>query len=122
MFSRVTLILAQTEEYAQRFIDLGCLPQQVRVTGSLKYDTAQTKADFAGTRRLAEQIRLENERFWVAGGTGPDEEQIILDTFKTLKQDPRFMDLRLALSTLPNVSSGRRFNRTRRFEFARFSN
>lgn len=97
MFSRVTLILAQTEEYAQRFIDLGCLPQQVRVTGSLKYDTAQTKADSAGTRRLAEQIRLENERFWVAGGTGPDEEQIILDTFKTLKQDPRFMDLRLAL-------------------------
>jgi 3-deoxy-D-manno-octulosonic-acid transferase len=97
MFSRVTLILAQTEEYARRFIDLGCSPQQVRVTGSLKYDTAQTEADSAGVRRLAEQINLSHERLWVAGGTGPDEEQIILDIFKTLKQDPALGDLRLAL-------------------------
>ena len=34
---------------------------------------------------------------WVAGATGNDEEQILLDVYKNLKQQKQFSDLRLAI-------------------------
>lgn len=97
MFRRVTLVLAQTEEYAQRFTALGCPADRVRLTGSLKYDTAQTDGPVEGADRLREQIRLEAEPLWVAGGTGPDEEQIILNVYRKLLEEPSLASLRLAL-------------------------
>jgi 3-deoxy-D-manno-octulosonic-acid transferase len=97
MFEKLSLVLAQTQEYANRFIALGCEPGKVIVTSSLKYDTAQTDGAVGGTERLAEQIRLENDRLWVLGGTGPGEEQIGLDVFARLKKDPGLENLRLAV-------------------------
>lgn len=97
MFRKVSLVLAQTDEYAERFIDLGCKPDKVIVTCSLKYDTAQTDGVVEGANRLAEQIRLLKEPLWVAGGTGPGEEKIILNTFAKLKKQNGLGDLRLAI-------------------------
>ncbi|HOT72112.1 MAG TPA: 3-deoxy-D-manno-octulosonic acid transferase [Anaerohalosphaeraceae bacterium] len=97
MFSRLALVLAQTEEYAKRFMELGCPAQRVRVVSSLKYDTARTEADSPAVQRLAEQIHLESEPLWVAGGTGPQEEQIVLEVFSRLKKEPPLKDLRLAV-------------------------
>lgn len=97
MFRRVALVLAQTREYADRFIALGCDADKVLVTSSLKYDTARTSGAVDGADRLAEQIRLNANRLWVAGGTGPGEEKIVLDVFKKLKARDEFSDLRLAV-------------------------
>jgi len=97
MFSRVGLVLAQTPEYAERFIALGCPAERVQVTGSLKYDTAQIDGEVPGTARLVEQINLGKERLWVLGGTGPGEEAIGLEVFRGLRQQPAFEDLRLAI-------------------------
>jgi 3-deoxy-D-manno-octulosonic-acid transferase len=97
MFKKVSLVLAQTQEYANRFIALGCDPSRVVVSGSLKYDTAQTDSNVPGADRIAQQIHLENDRLWVLGGTGPGEEQIGLDVFSQLKQSPGLEDLRLAI-------------------------
>jgi len=103
MFAKVTLVLAQTDEYARRFKELGC--NDVIVSGSLKYDTADTDAKVPGADVLAarlfrkidnRQSKIEN-RLWVAGGTGNDEEAILLDVYQQLKQDARFADLRLAI-------------------------
>ncbi|MBC8378088.1 MAG: 3-deoxy-D-manno-octulosonic acid transferase [Planctomycetes bacterium] len=96
MFRKVTLVLAQTQEYADRFIALGCRKEQVIVTNSLKYDTAQTEETVDGADRLAEQVNLGVERLWVAGGTGPGEEKMVLDVFARLK-NAGFSDLRLAI-------------------------
>ena len=128
MFAKVTLVLAQTDEYARRFKELGC--SNVIVSGSLKYDTADTDDKVEGADVLARQLNIsrhcepkrsegaaiskpsdgiasaasltrndviEAERFWVAGGTGNDEEAILLDVYQQLKQDARFADLRLAI-------------------------
>lgn len=128
MFSKVTLVLAQTDEYARRFTRLGC--NSVIVSGSLKYDTAQTQDKVEGADILAQQLGIvchcepeqsegaaiskpsdgtssipqapchdvaENERLWVLGGTGNDEEALLLDVYEQLKQDGRFADLRLAV-------------------------
>ncbi|MCJ7692572.1 MAG: hypothetical protein MUO22_04085, partial [Sedimentisphaerales bacterium] len=90
IFKKVTLILAQTQQYAERFKQIGALPERVLVTGSLKYDTAQIADKVEGSDELAAQLNIENQKLWVAGATGNDEEQIILDVFKNLKQDDRF--------------------------------
>jgi 3-deoxy-D-manno-octulosonic-acid transferase len=98
IFRKLSLILAQTDEYAQRFIEIGCPPKKVFVTGSLKYDTAQITDKVEGADTLAEQLfgKIENP-LWVAGATGNDEEQILLDVYKNLKQQKQFSDLRLAI-------------------------
>ncbi len=97
MFARLSLVLAQTEEYAQRFRFLGCPEDKVIVTSSLKYDTAQVADRIEGADQLAAQLNMGNDRLWVAGGTGPGEEKIILDVFGKLRKDEQFADLRLAV-------------------------
>jgi len=111
IFRKLSLILAQTDEYAQRFIEIGSRGKRVIVTGSLKYDTAQITDKVEGADTLAEQLfgKIKNRKsklvrrpsggienpLWVAGATGNDEEQIILDVYKNLKE--QFSDLRLAI-------------------------
>ncbi|NLZ07797.1 MAG: 3-deoxy-D-manno-octulosonic acid transferase [Phycisphaerae bacterium] len=96
-FGMIDLVLAQTQEYADRFRALGCPAERVVVTSSLKYDTAQVTDRVEGADTLADQLNLANARLWVAGGTGDDEEKIILDVYQWLKEDPSFADLRLAV-------------------------
>ncbi|MBA7480819.1 3-deoxy-D-manno-octulosonic acid transferase [subsurface metagenome] len=67
------------------------------VTSSLKYDTAQTEDQVEGADTLAAELGIEDEKLWVAGGTGNDEEKILLDVYQSLKQQNRFKDLRLAI-------------------------
>jgi len=121
IFQKVDLVLAQTEQYAQRFSEIGA--GNVIVTSSLKYDTAQITDKVKGTEALAAQLIISKERIWVAGGTGPDEEKIILDIFSALKKTGRFEDLRLVV--VPRKPE--RFDDVARliadagFEFVRYS-
>jgi 3-deoxy-D-manno-octulosonic-acid transferase len=97
IFEKITLILAQTDEYARRFKQLGCPAEKVVVTGSLKYDTAQIADKVDGADLLKSQLNLRNDTLWVAGGTGDDEEAIIVDVYKELKSSGKFENLRLAI-------------------------
>lgn len=97
VFEDVTLVLAQSDEYAERFRQLGAPAQKVIVTGSLKYDTAHVADKVDGADELAEKLGLKDERLWVAGATGDDEEQIILDVYRRLTEQKQFADLRLAV-------------------------
>lgn len=97
MFRKLSLILAQTDEYARRFTEIGCLNERVIVTGSLKYDTAQITDRVKGADTLARQLKIGKERLWVAGATGNDEEQLLLDVYRNLKQQEQFDDLRLII-------------------------
>ncbi len=96
-FGKIDRVLAQTPEYAERFRELGCPAERVLVTSSLKYDTAQVADRVDGADALAEQLNLGGAKLWVAGGTGVDEEKILLDVYKSLGQDARHKDLRLAI-------------------------
>jgi len=94
-FGKIDLVLAQTDEYAQRFGELGCPADRVIVTSSLKYDSAQVTDHVDGAEALAEQLGLVGQRLWVAGGTGNDEEKIVLEAYRGLLQDERLADVRL---------------------------
>jgi len=95
IFGKISLVLAQTDQYAQRFREIGA--GNVIITSSLKYDTAQITDKVEGTDALATQLNIGSERIWVAGGTGPGEEQIILDVFTNLKLSGQLEDLRLVI-------------------------
>ena len=97
MFANVSLVLAQTDEYAQRFTELGCVRNAVKVTNSLKYDTAQVGENVEGAQTLKQQINLDDERLIVFGGTGPGEEEIAIRVFKMLKEEQGFADVRAAI-------------------------
>jgi 3-deoxy-D-manno-octulosonic-acid transferase len=97
IFQKVNLILAQTEEYAQRFKEIGTPEDKVIVTGSLKYDTAQITDNVDGADTLKGQLALGSERLWVAGATGNDEEKILLEVYRRLRQQDQFSDLRLVI-------------------------
>jgi 3-deoxy-D-manno-octulosonic-acid transferase len=97
IFGNLTLALAQSEEYAKRFRQLGMPAERVIVTGSVKYDTAQVTDKVDGADVLAAQLGIKNDRLWVAGATGDDEEQIVLDVYRRLVEQKQFADLRLAI-------------------------
>jgi 3-deoxy-D-manno-octulosonic-acid transferase len=97
IFGKIDLILAQTQEYAQRFRQIGAVPENVVVTGSLKYDTAQVTDKVEGSDTLAERLAIGDERLWVVGATGPGEEQMILNVYGRLIEQDRFADLRLVI-------------------------
>jgi len=97
MFQKVSLVLAQTDEYARRFKEIGVPKQKVIVTGSLKYDTAQITDKVEGSAALAAKLKIKKQRLWVAGATGNDEEKILIDVLQNLKQQERFKNLRLAI-------------------------
>ncbi len=93
VFGKVSLALAQTQEYASRFKEIGAPNENVVVTGSLKYDTAQITDKVEGADAVAHRLKIDNERLWIAGATGPGEEEIVLDIFKQLTKQEQFKDL-----------------------------
>lgn len=96
MFSRLTWVGAQDETYAQRFIELGVPPDRVTVTGSVKYDAADTSDRIDGQDELAQAMGLDPARpLWVCGSTGPGEEVFVLDAYARLVA--QFPDLQLAI-------------------------
>lgn len=97
MFPKLSLVLAQTDQYAKRFIKLGCDKNKVIVTSSLKYDTAQTTGSVTGADILKRQLNLSYEKLLVIGGTGPGEEKIAIDIFTKLKQEAGLEDMRMAI-------------------------
>lgn len=98
IFRRLTMALVQDETYAERFRYLGVLPERVQVAGSLKYDTAELGDTVAGAGELAGQLSLKNnEPVWVAGSTGPGEEEIILNSFSQLRRKKELQQVRLVI-------------------------
>ncbi len=87
MLSRLDLVAAQNDEYADRFLALGAEPSQVVVTGSIKFDGAQTNRDNPATRRLAELAGIEpRDTVFLAGSTQDPEEALAVESFRALKE------------------------------------
>ena len=95
MFTDVTIFLVQTQQYAERFVELGTPADRVKVTGSLKYDTAQITDTIEGADTIRKRLSIGPEPLWVAGGTGDGEEAIVLDAYSRVRQS--YPDLRMAI-------------------------
>ena len=93
---RLTAVAAQNNTYAERFIDLGTPPDKVTVTGSIKFDNANTNRNNPQTSSLRTLVGLQPEHtVLLAGSTQAPEESLALRAFAALQ--PRFPDLRLVV-------------------------
>ncbi|NLG44657.1 MAG: 3-deoxy-D-manno-octulosonic acid transferase [Phycisphaerae bacterium] len=88
MCSLLTWVGAQDATYASRFIELGVRADRVEITGSVKYDAADTSDRIAGQEELADAMGIKtDEPLWVCGSTGPGEEEAILEAYQRLLKD-----------------------------------
>ncbi len=96
LLRQIDLIAVQDETYAGRFRLLGAWPETVQVTGSMKFDGAQTDRDNPATRRLAAMAGFSGDDIvWLAGSTQEPEESMVLEIFRRLIAE--FPRLRLLL-------------------------
>ena len=82
------LVAAQNQEYADRFLELGARSETVQVTGSVKFDGAQTDRDNANTRQLAALAGISaDDVVFLAGSTQEPEETLALETYRELADE-----------------------------------
>ncbi|GAB4392054.1 MAG: lipid IV(A) 3-deoxy-D-manno-octulosonic acid transferase [Gammaproteobacteria bacterium] len=85
MLQNITLLAAQTEADANRFIHLGLNKSCIRITGSIKFDMHIPE-------RLSEQAQQlhanenTNRPVFIAASTHQGEDEIILTAFKKIRQ------------------------------------
>ncbi len=92
----IDLLAVQDETYAQRFRDLGASEDSLCVTGSMKYDGAETNRGNETTTRLASLWGIaEGDRVFLAGSTQEPEESLALETYLQLAES--HPELRLIL-------------------------
>lgn len=102
MFRRLRWCAVQDEVYAARFQQLGVPADRVAIAGTMKFDTATVGDRVPGDESLARELGLpmptdeHRPRVWVAGSTGPGEEEIVLDVFKRLQS--KLPTLRLVIA------------------------
>ncbi|MCA1179653.1 lipid IV(A) 3-deoxy-D-manno-octulosonic acid transferase [Pantoea rwandensis] len=94
LLQRITLIAAQNNEDAERFLSLGLKRTHLAVTGSLKFDISVTPELAARAVTLRRQW-ASRRQVWIATSTHEGEETIILDAHRRLLQ--QFPDLLLIL-------------------------
>jgi len=85
VLQQIDVVAVQDETYAARFRQLGARPASVQVTGSMKYDGAQTDRQNPATLRLRQLAGLSEEDIvFLAGSTQEPEEAMALDVFREL--------------------------------------
>ena len=91
VLARIDLVAAQNSEYADRFRALGALDEAVCVTGSIKFDGAQTDRANPATTALRRTAGIaDDDLVFLAGSTQQPEESLALAAYlKLLKRHPR---------------------------------
>jgi 3-deoxy-D-manno-octulosonic-acid transferase len=84
--AKVSLVAAQTQEDADRYISLGADPCRVQVTGNVKFDVTFGDEDKARSSALRAQL-FPDRPVLVAGSTHPGEEEALLDVLLTLRHE-----------------------------------
>lgn len=85
ILSCLTLAIMQTDADANRMIELGMRPENVRVSGSLKFDAGAIPATTSATNYFSERFALNSAApVILAASTHAPEERIILESFKQI--------------------------------------
>ena len=97
ILAKVNLFCVQGETDKLRLTSLGVPPDNIKVTGNMKFDSAVFKIDAARLIRCRGNLSLEvADKLWVCGSTRSGEEEMILAAYKALLAD--FPGLKLLLA------------------------
>lgn len=89
VFQRLTLVAAQNEGYAGRFIELGVPEARIRIAGSLKFDAVQLEVDTDKRQQMFGVLGLRESsrpRVVVFGSTRPGDEALAAACLERLGQ------------------------------------
>lgn len=87
LLKSIDLIAAQNQTYAERFVRLGAAPSSVHVTGSVKFDGAQTDRANPRTTELRTLADVSDDDIvFLAGSTQDPEEKIALAAFQATQE------------------------------------
>jgi 3-deoxy-D-manno-octulosonic-acid transferase len=96
LLGQIDLLAVQDRTCAKRFRVLGARSETIHVTGSMKYDGAQTDRDNPATRRLRKLAGfVDTDIVFLAGSTQEPEEEVVLEAYRELCH--RWPHLRLVL-------------------------
>jgi 3-deoxy-D-manno-octulosonic-acid transferase len=88
MLADISMVAAQQQTDAERFIHLGLAREKLAVTGSIKFDL-DLDDDYPSIRLLccaSNGHANESRKIWLAASTHPGEDEIILQAFASLKK------------------------------------
>lgn len=80
----INLIATQTEDDRQRFIEIGAVPESVRVLGNIKFDMTIGEQTLAAGQTLKQNL-FAGRYVWILGSTHQGEEVLILKQYSALK-------------------------------------
>lgn len=96
LLQQFSIVAAQTEEYADRLLQLGAQRDATTVTGSIKFDGVLTDRANRATQQLRKLFNIAaDDIVFIAGSTQAPEEQLALKTWQELRQS--YPKLRLIL-------------------------
>ncbi len=96
LFASLAHVAAQTQDYADRFRDLGVAADRITVTGNIKYDRIEGNRWNPKSQELREHFGLAaDELVFLAGSTQAPEERLALEAYEALASE--FPPLRLLL-------------------------
>ncbi len=97
MLRQVNHVSVQTPEIAERFTHLGALASRIEVIPSMKYDSADFADEIPAAQAMAAALGIQSDhKLFVAGSSGPGEEDILLPVYQTLRK--KWPALRLAIA------------------------
>ncbi|WP_206486079.1 lipid IV(A) 3-deoxy-D-manno-octulosonic acid transferase [Thalassotalea sp. G2M2-11] len=82
---RFDKILTQSDDNRENFLRLGALPERCLVSGNLKYDIQLSDEVIAKAQALKNMVP-ETRKVWLVASTHPGDEELVLSSFKALKQ------------------------------------
>ena len=115
----VDLFCMQTEESAQRIIDLGVAKNRVRMTGNIKFDISSQLKESPLLERFKNII--SGSLLFVAGSTHEGEEEAIVAIYQSLRKDFSRLRLLIAPRHLDRMDKIRRLVRQEGLESLFFS-
>ncbi len=96
LLNHISVVTAQSTEYAERLIALGTRPERTAVTGSVKFDGVTTDPSNEATVALRTLFCIDTgDVVIIAGSTQSPEEEMVLKAWKKLRC--RYPHLRLIL-------------------------
>ena len=88
ILNKISLVLAQSKQHVERFIQIDVLKDNIKQVGSIKFDAIFEKA--------TSSIRINNHnKYLLAASTHEGEEEIVIDSYCKLLED--FQNLKIIL-------------------------
>lgn len=91
VFGSLAFASVQEEAYAERFCAMGVPADRVKVTGSMKWDSAKIEDEVGGSETLAREMGIARGAgappLIVAGSTGPGEEELLVKAVEDVERE-----------------------------------